>query len=348
MTKKRKKKNNHKSAIWLSILGVVLVIFIAGATWFYPVFATHPTHEGMLYVRPGMSQQQLIDTISAHYGNDYADKVKRLMAVRDIDTQRRIGAYKVTAQMNAYDLWRALASGIQTPIKFTFNNIRDIKEFSHRAAQQLSFESHEMLDILSDSTECAAYGFTPQTIPAMLISDTYEVYWNISPHHLLTKLKASYDNFWTSERIEKAKALKLTPVEVATLASIVDSETNYAPEKGIVARLYLNRIKKGMKLQSDPTAKFAVGDYSLRRITQQHTLIASPYNTYYVYGLPPGPISMPTKATLDAVLNAPENDYIYMCAKEDFSGSHNFAVDYKNHLNNARRYRQQLDQRGIY
>ena len=135
MTKKRKKKNNHKSAIWLSILGVVLVIFIAGATWFYPVFATHPAHEGILYVRPGMSQQQLIDTISAHYGNDYADKVKRLMAVRNIDTQRRIGAYKVTAQMNAYDLWRALASGIQTPIKFTFNNIRDIKEFSHRAAQ---------------------------------------------------------------------------------------------------------------------------------------------------------------------------------------------------------------------
>ncbi len=155
------------------------------------------------------------------------------------------------------------------------------------------------------------------------------------------------NRFWSKERRSKAASLGLTPSQVATIASIVEEETAKADEKPKVARLYLNRLKKGIKLQADPTVKFATGDFTLRRITGKHLAIESPYNTYKVNGLPPGPIRIPAAATIDAVLNAPKHDYIYMCAKEDFSGYHNFASDYATHMANARRYQAELNRRGI-
>ena len=168
-----------------------------------------------------------------------------------------------------------------------------------------------------------------------------------SAESVVKKMLAHYCNYWSADRREKAKSMGLSPAEVSVVASIVEEETNKKDERPLVARLYLNRIKQGMKLQADPTVKFALGDFSLRRITLKHLYVESPYNTYINKGLPPGPIRIVNKATLDDVLNAPEHKYIYMCAKEDFSGYHNFAEDYATHRSNARRYQAELNRRNI-
>lgn len=347
MDKKKSEKKRPLSRQRKIFLGVALVVLAACATLVVSISTASASQEGVLYVRPGMTKQQLADTISARFGSRMSSMVMMLSRVRDIDTGHRTGAYKVERGMSAVTLWRHLTAGAQTPVRFSFNNLRTSADFAHAASSQLAMESKDMEALLADSVECARLGFTPQTIPAMLLADTYEVYWNVSPNDLLDKMKAAYVAFWTEERLAKAKALGLAPVEVATLASIVDSETQFKPERGTIARLYLNRIKIGMKLQSDPTAKFAAGDPTLRRITTAQTTIKSPYNTYYVEGLPIGPIRLPEKSTIDACLNAPDNDYIYMCAKEDFSGSHNFTKSYDEHRQNARRYQQALNARGI-
>ena len=197
-------------------------------------------------------------------------------------------------------------------------------------------------EVLPDS------GFDRPNFPAAFIPDSYEFYWSSTPANVVTRLLDYRNKFWTDERRSKAKSLGLTPTEVATVASIVEEETAKTDEKPKVARLYLNRIAKGIKLQADPTVKFASGDFSLRRITGKHLAIESPYNTYRIKGLPPGPIRVAAGATIDAVLNAPDHDYIYMCAKEDFSGYHNFAKDYATHQANARRYQAELNRRQIH
>ena len=266
---------------------------------------------------------------------------------RRIVTPRHIGAYRVEKGMSPFDLWRKLSSGAQSPVKFTFNNLRTVADFAESASRQLCMDKNDILRLLTDSASCASFGFTPQTVPAMLIPDTYEVYWSVKPEKLLEKMHDNYIRFWNDERKTKAKKLGLTPEEVVTLASIVEEETAYSPEKGKVSRLYLNRLSKGMKLQSDPTVKFAIGDFSLKRILHKHLAANSPYNTYAVQGLPPGPIRMPEKSTVNAVLNAPPHDYIYMCAKADFSGSHEFTASYAEHLRYARLYQAALNRRGI-
>ncbi len=339
-----KKSLSKKSKILIS---VVLAIVVVGTSLVVALFSAKADKGGMLYVRPGMTRQQLTDTIAAHFGSGVASRISLLSSVRDIDPAKRIGAYRVDDGMSAVALWRKLSSGAQTPVEFTFNNVRTVEEFAENASRQLALDKKSVAALMTDSAYCSKLGFTPQTIPAMCIPDTYEVYWSISAEKLLGKLRDAYNQFWTAERKQKAKQLGLSEIEVSTLASIVDSETAYKPEKPTIARLYLNRLDQGMKLQSDPTAKFAVGDVNLRRITLEHIKTPSPYNTYYVFGLPPGPIRMAEKSTLDAVLNAPKNDYIYMCAKEDFSGTHNFSASYAEHQQNANRYRQELDRRGI-
>ena len=204
-----------------------------------------------------------------------------------------------------------------------------------------------MLSILEDSAVCASYGKTTETITNILFPDTYEVYWNSTPKGLLNKLNGYYTQFWTAERTSKANKLGLSPDEVQILASIVEEETAKVDEYGKVARLYLNRLERNMPLQADPTVKYAIGDFSIRRITHAMLKTVSPYNTYQNIGLPPGPIRIVTKRTVDAVLNAPQHDYLYMCAREDFSGYHNFTASYTRHLANARRYQMELNRRGI-
>ena len=259
----------------------------------------------------------------------------------------RTGRYHVYPEMTCLQLFRLLRNGTQEPMNLVVPTARTMDRLASVLSQSLMIDSAEIAMALTDSFYLANLGYTTATVPALFIPNTYEVYWDISADKLIERMERENKRFWTTEREAKAKACGLTHEEVATLASIVDEETANDAEKPTIAGLYLNRLRKGMLLQADPTVKFAVGDFTLRRILGKHLKVESPYNTYLVEGLPPGPIRIPSIAGLEAVLNYKKHDYLYMCAKENFSGTHNFAKTLSEHQKNARRYIQALNARGI-
>ena len=214
-------------------------------------------------------------------------------------------------------------------------------------SRNIMADSTDIARVLADTASYANYGLTPETFPTLFLPNTYQVFWDISPEDLMARMKKEYEGFWTSERRKKAEAKGLTPEKATILASIVEEETANNQEKPMVAGLYLNRLHKNMLLQADPTVKFAVGDWSLRRVLNVHLEQESPYNLYRHTGLTPGPLRIPSTEGIDAVLNATEHNYLYMCAKETFDGTHNFAATYDEHLRNARKYTNALNQRGI-
>ena len=216
-----------------------------------------------------------------------------------------------------------------------------------RVARQLMIDSVTLATHLNNPDTWKSLGYTRETFPALFIPDTYEVYWETSAQSFVDRMAKVNHDFWNGKRTNKAKQIGLTPIEVVTLASIVDSETANNAEKSRIAGLYINRLNRGMLLQSDPTVIYAVGDFSIRRVLNIHLQTQSPYNTYIVHGLPPGPIRIPSIAGIDAVLNYERHNYIYMCAKEDFSGTHNFATTYAEHMQNARKYINALTKRNI-
>lgn len=257
------------------------------------------------------------------------------------------GRYAISTNTNAITIFRQLKNGHQAPVMLTIPESRTMDRLAGGLSRRLMLDSALIAVLLHDSAFCARQGYDTATIPSLFVPDTYEVYWNTSPDNLMKRMKKEHDRFWDGKRAAKAKALGLTPNEVCTLASIIDEETANNAEKPMIAGMYLNRLKKGMPLQADPTVKFALKDFALKRIYHNLLQYDSPYNTYKNTGLPPGPIKIASVAGIDAVLNSVEHDYLYMCAKEDFSGTHNFAKTYQEHLKNAARYAQALNKRGI-
>lgn len=265
-----------------------------------------------------------------------------LAKLMDYDKKVKPGRFTLHANMNNLEAIRFLRLGLQEPVKITFNNVRLVKDLSEKITRNLEMTPEEFEAALIKFSMNNTYGFTKDNVLTMFIPNTYEVYYNVKGESLMERMYVEFKNFWTTERLEKAKALNLTPVEISILASIVQAETVKADEAPKIAGLYLNRLKMGIPLQADPTLVFAVGDFTLKRVLDEHKKVDSPYNTYKNAGLPPGPINMPERTTLDAVLNFFPSDYIYMCAKEDFSGRHNFSADYEEHLRNAARYQKAL------
>lgn len=266
----------------------------------------------------------------------------------------RTGRYGVRHGEGALTVFRHLKNGLQTPVNLVVPSVRTTDRLAAELSKKLMLDSAEICRALDDETVCGKYGYTSSTIAAMFIPNTYDIYWNVSIEKLLDRMQKENHKFWNTERTEKAKNINLSPVEVSTLASIVDEETANDGEKPMVAGMYYNRLMlrnaeypNGMPLQADPTIKFAWKRFDLKRIYNNLLTIDSPYNTYKNTGLPPGPIRIPSIAGIDAVLNLVHHDYIYMCAKEDFSGTHNFARTYQEHLQNAKRYSEALNQRGI-
>ncbi len=259
------------------------------------------------------------------------------------DENVRSGKFLMKKGMSNVEAIRTLRMSQRRTAKVTFNNIRLKGEIGEKISKNIDMSAQEFSKVLEDFSEGNTYGFSPATVISMFIPNTYEVYTTIGPKEFLEKMYQEYLRFWNKERRDKAVALGLSPVEVAILASIVQAEQLiHVDERRRIAGLYLNRLRIGMKLDSDPTLVFALGDFSLKRVLNEHKKIDSPYNTYKYGGLPPGPINMPDISSIDAVLNHEEHPYIYMCAKEDFSGYHNFAKTLSEHSKNARRYQQQL------
>lgn len=328
----------------LIISSVLVAIIIVTGIVVYPyVFSGAKSTSTILVTADDNPLAQLKET----EGESFVNRVKTVLDLLDTDITRCIGAYEITEGESPLNVARKIRNRNQVGIKFTFHNIRTKEQFAERAAEKFLFTKDDMLNLLNDSTFCASFGKNPQTIVSVLFPDTYEFFYTVTPEKFVNLIASYYKKFWNDERTAKAKALGLTPDEVSIIASIVEEETAKSDEKGMVARLYINRYKIGMKLQADPTVKFAIGDFAIKRITHAMLLTDSPYNTYMNIGLPPGPIRIPERSTLDAVLNAPAHDYTYMCAKPDFSGYHNFTSSYATHLKNAARYQAELNRRGI-
>lgn len=334
-----------KRFLVITIIAIVVVAIVVVCAGIKYVTVGDTTETRWLYIPANSTNEAIRDSLYSSVGERTGNNVYVLWSLMNGKPTVANGAYRIDAGESPLNIYRKISRGTQTPIKVTFNNIRTLDELANRVASRMEFTAEEFLTVCDSIL--SEKGFCKATYPAAFIPDSYEFYWTASPDKFVTTLYRYYERFWTIERVNKAKQKGLTPIEVSTLASIVEEETNRKDERPVVARLYLNRLERGMKLQADPTVKFAVGDFSLRRILNVHLAKNSPYNTYLYSGLPPGPIRIPDRSTLDAVLNAPKNNYLYMCAAEDFSGRHNFTSDYNQHLRNATRYQRALNARKI-
>jgi len=338
-------------------IGKFIIIFVAIAfivvgvrayQLYQYVFQENVKTNYILYISDNTTFNQISDSL--HINNILINEkaFKWISKKKNYPTAIKPGRYLFKIGMNTNQVVNMLRSGIQNPVDVTFNNVRFKEDLAGKVSKYIQADSISILNLFYDEKKIENFGFDTETFRAMFIPNTYEFYWTTSADKFANRMKTEYERFWNESRKTKAKKLNLSPVEVIILASIVESETVKSDELKRVAGLYLNRLKRGILLQADPTIKYAVGDYSLKRVLNKHLEIESPYNTYKYAGLPPGPIMFPETSAIDAVLNYENHKYLYMCAKEDFSGYHNFAKTLSQHNRNAAKYRAALDKNRIW
>jgi UPF0755 protein len=334
------------SRIRLAVYLVVSTLTISFTFYGYQIVFTPNVlvdqDDKLLIVHSGESYRDVQIRLGEGYVGDMVS-FSFLARLMGYDKEIRPGRYYLRRDMTNIQAIKSLKSGNQEKVKITFNNIRVRKELAEKITKNIGLKPEEFDDALDDFISKNQYGFNKNNIMTMFIPNTYEVYFNINPEDLVERMHREYDLFWNDSRKAEAAATGLTPIEVSILASIVQAETIKEDEAPIIAGLYLNRLKKGIALQADPTLKFALGDFTIKRVLNTHKEIDSPYNTYKYPGLPPGPINVPEIAMIDAVLHYQQHNYYYMCAKEDFSGYHNFTNSLAEHNENARRYQKALD-----
>ena len=348
-----KKKNGKRSRLTLFLVLAILMIFaLAFAYWLYrsvmsPNVKTAGGKEVELFIPTGADYDQVQNLIK-EAGFLVNEKSFNLIAQKkEYPENIHPGRYIVKDGMSNNRLINMLRGGLQSPVKVTFNNMRNVDQLAGRIASQIEADSSSLSQLLHNQDYVRQLGFNNYTIPALFLPDTYEFYWNTDAEGFVNRMFQEYNKFWNEERKQQAQSKGLTPVQVSTLASIVNKETNMSDEMPRVAGVYLNRLKSNWLLQADPTLIFAWNDYTIKRVLDRHKEIESPYNTYKYQGLPPGPICIPSITAIKAVLNAEDHHYYYFCAKEDFSGYHNFAKTLAEHNRNAANYQQALNQRGI-
>lgn len=349
-----KKKKNILSRIllWLLILAILLAGGLAyiGYRYIYlPNVTIEEKKSELIYIPTGSSFEDVVQILNDK--NILKDKESfiHISKIKKYKDPVKPGRYRIYANTNNNQLINMLRAGLQEPVTVTFNNIRTKEQLVSRICKKLEADSIELLTLLNDDRFLKdKLGLNSRTVLSLFIPNTYKFNWNTSATQFLERMQSEYKKFWTEERKQKAKALNLSQSQVSILASIVQSEQmQYPEERPIIAGLYLNRLRIGMPLQSDPTIIYAIGDYSINRVLDKDKEINSPYNTYLHNGLPPGPIYVPEISSIDAVLNYNKNNFLYMCAKEDFSGKHNFASNLNEHNRNAQRYRNALNKSRI-
>lgn len=331
--------------IILSIL-FILIITTAGIAYnYYNQFfkpGLHPNAPEYLYIPTGTTYTELIHLIEKQQILENADAFQTLAKHKKLADHIHPGRYKLDSLMSNNDLINKIRSGNQEPVHLIFNNIRNKEQLAQKIASQLEVDSLSLLTLLNNNNFLSHYGFTSENILSMFIPNTYQLYWNTSDTAFFKRMFKEHQNFWTKQRLQKAEAIDLSPIEISILAAIVEEENHKTDEQPRIAGVYINRLKRGMLLQADPTIKYALNNPGIKRILLSDLEIDSPYNTYKNTGLPPGPIRIPEASTIDAVLNFEKHKYLYMCAKDDFSGYHNFAVSPHQHAINARKYHQAL------
>ena len=339
----------RKAKIITGVLAAMAVLggiagFIVGRYWIdnrTPNFS----EEYVLYVHPETTVDQVVDSLYVGAGTIRPKSLARAFKEMEVAQKMKPGRYVVEPSVPSIYVARMLVFGWQTPQNMTLSGtIRSKGRLAQKIGVQMMVDSADVANALEDKDFLAEYGFTPENVFALVLPDTYEMYWTASVEEIFDRFKKEYDEFWTEERVAKAKAQGLSKMDVSILASIVSGETLKDFEYPKIAGVYLNRYKKGMKLQADPTVCFCY-DYTLDRVLKKHLQIDSPYNTYKYAGLPPAPINVPPKPCLEAVLNPDQHGYIYFCASPAFDGTHRFAVGYGEHLKNAREFQRELTKR---
>ncbi|MGM0531070.1 MAG: endolytic transglycosylase MltG [Bacteroidota bacterium] len=350
MSKRRKKTLRRQHII---IIGSI--ILIVGAIIAYRMYdkmygpniklkEKETTH---IFIPTGSTEKDVFRILDTSNVIQNISEFKWLAEKKNYQAHVHPGRYLIENGMSNNALINLLRAGQQDPVNLTFNNIRRKRELAGVIAEQIEADSSSIIRLLNDEEYLQQYDITPQTVHALFIPNTYEVYWNTPAQKLIERMYKEYTRFWNEERKNKAESIGLTPVEVFTLASIVKEETPRPEEMPRIAGVYINRLETGMRLQADPTIKYAIGDTSVNRILDKHLKKESPYNTYKYAGLPPGPISFPSINAIESVLNYENHDYLYFSARADFSGYHNFSENHYQHIQNARKYQQKLNQEKI-
>lgn len=336
----------HKNVKRISIITASIVVILSAVfalRWYTDNRRPNFSEPHVLYVYPDMTADQVLDSLSSVAKRPRS--LARAFDKMEVAAKMKPGRYVIEPSSPSIYVARMLNFGWQTPQKLTLSGtIRKKGVLAEKISRQMMVDSASVAQALDSAEFLASYGFTPENVFAMFLPDTYQMYWTASVTDIFDRMKKEYDAFWTPERQEKAAAQRLTPLQVSVVASIVSGETLKDFEYPLIAGVYLNRYRKGMRLQADPTVAFCF-DYEPDRILKKHLTVDSPYNTYKYAGLPPAPINVPPKACLDAVLNPTEHRYIYFCASPDFDGTHRFAVSYNDHLKNARAFQKALTAR---
>lgn len=338
-------KKSVIGSLWTLFLGCVAVGAVVAAIGWWQFRGNALRGEYELFLSRKADYQALTDSLMPHLKHRAAFR----FYARHLDLERSFkpGHYCFAPKMSVIRVVRMLKLGEQAPVPVTINNTRTYAFLAGKLAGQIDADSVEIYRVLTNPETAKRVGFDERTLFAMFLPDTYECYWTTTPDEWVDRMKREYDRFWTAERDAKRKRSGLSRLEVMTLASIVYEETRQADEMPRVAGVYINRLKKGMKLQADPTVKYAMQDFKLRRILHRHLKYDSPYNTYVYKGLPPSPICMPGKQAIEAVLNYEQHNYLFFCARPTFDGYHNFAATYAEHKRNARAYSAELNRRKI-
>ena len=337
MTKK------NRFAKWLAVIVIVLAVpACIGLYRFMQKNKKNVAHKTVLYVRPDTDFSALMDSLEKHL-IDIGSFIK--VANREqLPSHIHPGRYVLDSLATNIQTVRNIKYGYQTPLMLPLSGrIRHAKNLAAKLGKRMMADSAAFMEAFTDNQYLQTLGTDTANVLSLVIPDSYEFYWTATPKDFLERMKKEYDKFWTEERLQKAKNIGLSPKDVSILASIVYGESNYVPEYPNIASVYYNRLKKGWKLCADPTVIYATGDFTITRVLKRHLETDSPYNTYKVYGLPPGPIMAPTKDCLDGVLNLAKTDYMFFCASPKFNGTHRFARNEREHFANARDYRRALD-----
>jgi len=345
-----RKKSKWRKVLFTFLSILIFIGIVVGYLLYQVIFSPNvwvQKQETAVYIPSEANYQTVLDTLYNKGIIIHRNNFEWLAKHKQYPELVKPGRYLVQDGMSNNELINLLRSGAQSPVMVTFNNVRTPQQLAGKIARQIEADSLSLVKLMEDTSYIAQMDFSPHTLPALFIPNSYEFYWTTDASEFMSRMFQEYNRYCNETRKEKAAAIPLSPIEVATLAAIVERETIMNDEKATIAGVYLNRLKSGWRLQADPTLVFATGDFEIRRVLDVHKLIDSPYNTYKYGGLPPGPITIPSPESLDAVLNYEDHRYYFFCAKDDLSGYHAFAATNREHERNARNYRQALDRLSI-